>query len=157
MYACFGSKNIFPHYVHVKHTICNKLILIEMLLITKIVCLYANQHVIFSSYSGLNIGKSMCACVPSWCSNDINVSECELIADIIISNFHFAITENNLMGAAEWTGYSGTTPSYSPFSSLQSTPSSYNYDNTSIAEHHSNFHIPTGKFFLTGQTFRFQS
>ncbi|KAJ6638422.1 Protein lozenge [Pseudolycoriella hygida] len=47
------------------------------------------------------------------------------------------------MGAAEWTGYSGTTPSYSPFSSLQSTPSSYGYDNSSIPEHHSNFHIPT--------------
>lgn len=59
----------------------------------------------------------------------------------------FCIAENNLMGAAEWTGYSGTTPSYSPFSSLQSTPSSYGYENSSIPEHHSNFHIPTGKYF----------
>lgn len=58
-------------------------------------------------------------------------------------NSNFDITENNLMGAAEWTGYSGTTPSYSPFSSLQSTPSSYGYENSSIPEH-SNFHIPTG-------------
>lgn len=57
----------------------------------------------------------------------------------------FFLAENNLMGAAEWTGYSSTTPTYSPYSSLQSTPSSYGYDSANIAEHHSNFHIPTGK------------
>lgn len=79
---------------------------------------------------------------------------------IIYCIFPFSdITENNLMGAAEWTGYSGTTPSYSPFSSLQSTPSSYNYDNSSITEHHTNFHIPTGKinFFTSSFPFCFES
>lgn len=65
--------------------------------------------------------------------------------------------ENNLMGAAEWTGYTNS-PSYTTYSSLQptatsaptlpqstSTASSYGYDsNTAMTEHHSNFHIPTG-------------
>lgn len=53
--------------------------------------------------------------------------------------------ENNLMGAAEWTGYSNTTPTYSPYTSLPSAPSSYGYDSTGMVDHHSNFHIPTGK------------
>lgn len=51
------------------------------------------------------------------------------------------------MGAAEWIGYSSTTP-YSTYSSLQSTPSSYGYETTNIGDHHSNFHIPTGNKIL---------
>lgn len=45
------------------------------------------------------------------------------------------------MGAAEWTGYSNAAPSYSSYSSAPS----YGYDTTNLSEHHSNFHIPTGK------------
>lgn len=56
------------------------------------------------------------------------------------------------MGAAEWTGYTNSTPTYSSYSSLPSSvapappPSSssaYGYDTNNMAEHHSNFHIPT--------------
>lgn len=55
------------------------------------------------------------------------------------------LTENNLMGAAEWTGYSST-PTYPSYSSLPSVSSSYNYDSTGVIDHHSNFHIPSGNF-----------
>lgn len=55
------------------------------------------------------------------------------------------------MGAAEWTGYTNT-PTYGPYSTNAALPqpatttaSSYGYDsNTGMADHHSNFHIPTG-------------
>lgn len=65
------------------------------------------------------------------------------------------------MGAAEWTGYTNT-PTYPAYSSNAAalpqpppaaaappttTASSYGYDSgTGMADHHSNFHIPTGNF-----------
>lgn len=54
------------------------------------------------------------------------------------------------MGAAEWTGCTNT-PAYMPYSSNAALPqptttaSSYGYEtNAGMADHHSNFHIPTG-------------
>lgn len=57
------------------------------------------------------------------------------------------------MGAAEWIGYTNP-PSYAPYGTNAAPPqattttaSSYGYDaNTGMADHHSNFHIPTGIF-----------
>lgn len=55
------------------------------------------------------------------------------------------------MGAAEWTGYSNAPyTSYSANTALTqpatTTASSYGYEsNAGMADHHSNFHIPTGK------------
>lgn len=56
--------------------------------------------------------------------------------------------ENNLMGAAEWTGYQSSTTSstYPGYTSFQTnTPSSYTYDttNATMLDHHSNYHLPT--------------
>ncbi|XP_037921502.1 protein lozenge isoform X2 [Hermetia illucens] len=55
------------------------------------------------------------------------------------------IQENNLMGAAEWTGYtpSTTSSSYPSYPSLQSN-AAYAYETPStVVDHHSNFHLPT--------------
>lgn len=70
----------------------------------------------------------------------------------LINSFYF-IAESNLMGAAEWTGYTNA-PTYAPYSTNAALPqpatttaSSYGYDsNVGMADHHSNFHIPTGTF-----------
>lgn len=71
-------------------------------------------------------------------------------------SFLFKQTENNLMGAGEWAGYSNSTPSYTAYSSTQSnvppplppppTSTSYGYDSAGMLDH-SNCHIPTGKHF----------
>lgn len=67
------------------------------------------------------------------------------------------------MGAAEWTGYTNSPTTYSPYSSLQTqssaitqppplpptSNSSYAYESTTgLSDHHSNFHIPTGIDFI---------
>lgn len=57
------------------------------------------------------------------------------------------------MGAAEWTGYSNSTPSYQSYSSLSSvavaptSSSAYGFEASvgGMVDHPSNFHIPTGK------------
>lgn len=60
------------------------------------------------------------------------------------------------MGAAEWTGYTNA-PTYTAYSTNAAalpqppppatTASTYGYDSGSgMADHHSNFHIPTGNF-----------
>lgn len=67
------------------------------------------------------------------------------------------------MGAAEWTGYTNapTYPSYSTNAALPQAPppattaSTYGYDSgTGMADHHSNFHIPTGNFQLLIHPFK---
>lgn len=58
-----------------------------------------------------------------------------------------------MIGAAEWIGYSNP-PSYGAYGANAALPqpatttaSSYGYDsNTGMADHHTNFHIPTGIF-----------
>lgn len=56
-------------------------------------------------------------------------------------------TENQIMGAAEWTGYNttGGTPTYSSYSTLQSTSAAtvpYTYDAGNPMSEHHNFHLP---------------
>lgn len=66
----------------------------------------------------------------------------------------FSPIENNLMGAAEWTGYTNSSPTYPtptysvlpPPGPAPPTAASYGYDIANM-DHPSNFHIPTGECF----------
>lgn len=56
--------------------------------------------------------------------------------------FFFIISENNLIGAAEWTGYASSSVQPSSFPQF-SNSSLYGYDTPNPVDHHTNFHLPT--------------
>lgn len=72
----------------------------------------------------------------------------------------FFLIENNLMGAAEWTGYTNSSPTYpTPTYSALPPPgpappsaASYGYDIANM-DHPSNFHIPTSKYWASQMTY----
>lgn len=65
----------------------------------------------------------------------------------------FFLIENNLMGAAEWTGYTNSSPTYPtptysalpPSGPAPPSAASYGYEIANM-DHPSNFHIPTSEY-----------